>query len=969
MVMLVGWLFGTAAIVHAQTAPPPGPARTAVAPAATPAASRSSAPAIAFHYGANPPLAALRLFDIVVVDPDHGADPARHRADSQQRSELYAYVSIGEVQRSRGYFAAMPPDMLRGRNAVWGSELIDQRHPQWPRLLVDLVVTPLVERGFRGVFLDNMDAYLADTATPAEREAQQDGMVNALAALAVRHPQVRLIANRGFEILPRTHRWLSGVAAESLFGRWNASARAYDSVPDEDRQWLLGQFAKVAEYGLPAIAIDYADPRDRDAMRENARRIASLGIVPWVGDGALSMVGIGSLEAMPRRVLVVHDTSFDGEAHSSPAQQSIVMPIQYLGYRVDLLDITRERLPEGVLSDRYAGVVAWLESSESGENASWTEFATRLLDQRVPLALFNTPGFSIAGRLGTRMGFRGLDTRLVAPMTIAQRDPMMGFEWEPRPVRQSVLALQAPAGSRSLLRVRDARGQEVDGAAITPWGGFAFRPFTLETLGGDNFSRWVIHPIEFVRQALRLPAMPVPDPTTETGRRLLMIHIDGDGFPSRAEIPGAPFASEAMLREFIERYPVPHTVSMIEGEISPQGLFPELSPQLEGIARKIFALPHVEIASHSRSHPFRWHAITKAADAAAANAGSSETVREYSLKLPGYQFNLASEITGSAAYIDRRLAPPGKKTAVFLWTGDCVPPAQALRTAWEGGLLNMNGGDTVATRRNPTLSLVAPMSIRKDGWLQIYAPNQNENVYTNLWTGPFFGFEQVIETFEITDEPLRIKPINIYYHTYAASKGASITALKRVYDWALARPVHPVFASEYIRKVLDFEDMAIGREVSGARRWRIAGSGQLRNLRLPAGLGENIDLAASESVLGWVAGPGGDYVHLGGARAWLALPEQPRRRRAGRVEVVSANGRLDALPAQGESLRMRFTAAIAGDLLLAHDERCVVTVNSRQINGKAVESSEIALKSRGHVVQYPIALAAARNGAVVSVRC
>jgi len=956
VVMIFSWLCGLAAIAHAQPAP------------AT-AATRGSAPAIAFHYGADAPLASLRLFDIVVVDPDHGADPARHRADSQQRSELYAYVSIGEVQRSRGYFAAMPADMLRGRNAVWGSELIDQRHPQWPRLFVDLVVTPLVERGFRGVFLDNMDAYLSAAATPAEREAQQDGMVRALAALAARHPQLRLIANRGFEILPRTHRWLSGVAAESLFGRWNATARAYESVPDEDRQWLLGQFAKVAEFGLPAIAIDYTDPRDRDAMRDNARRIASLGIVPWVSDGALSMVGIGSLELMPRRVLVVHDTSFDGEAHSSPAQQSIVMPIQYLGYRVDLLDITRERLPEGVLSDRYAGVVAWLESSASGENASWTEFATRLLDQRVPLALFNTPGFSISGRLGTRMGFRGLDTRLVAPMAIAQRDPMMGFEWEPRPVRQSVLALQAPLGSRSLLRVRDARGQEIDGAAITPWGGFAFRPFTLETLGGDNFSRWVIHPIDFVRQALRLPAMPVPDPTTETGRRLLMIHIDGDGFPSRAEIPGAPFASEAMRREFIERYPVPHTVSVIEGEISEQGLFPELAPQLEAIARRIFALPHVEIASHSRSHPFRWHAITRAADAAAANPATADTVREYSLKLPGYQFNLASEITGSAAYIDRRLAPPGKKTAVFLWTGDCVPPAQALRTAWEGGLLNMNGGDTVATRRNPTLSLVAPMSIRKEGWLQIYAPNQNENVYTNLWTGPFFGFEQVIETFEITEEPLRLKPINIYYHTYAASKAASIVALRRVYDWALARPVHPVFASEYIRKVLDFEDMAIGREVAGARRWRIVGSGQLRNLRLPAGQGERIDLAASESVLGWVAGPGGDYVHLGGARAWLAVSASAQRRPAGRTEVVSANGRLDALPAQGDSLRMRFTATVAGEVVLAHDERCSVSVNSRQINGKAIDSSEIALKSRGHVVQYPIALAAARNGAVVSVRC
>jgi hypothetical protein len=688
---------------------------------------------------------------------------------------------------------------------------------------------------------------------------------------------------------------LSGVAAESLFGRWNASARAYDSVPDEDRQWLLGQFAKVAEYGLPAIAIDYADPRDRDAMRENARRIASLGIVPWVGDGALSMVGIGAwADAAPG--LVVHDTSFDGEAHSS-RQQSIVMPVSTglpgRPARHPVNVCPRESSPD------RCEVVTWL-GPRLPANASWTEFATAcsisgchspvqhagILDQRPP---------------GHR-SIHGLDTRLVAPMAIAQRDPMMGFEWargrcaraswrcRRRPDRARCCGFAMPAARRSM--ARRSRPGAVSRFALSR----SRRSVATTSAAGSS-----IRSISSARHfACR---MPVPDPTTETGRRLL-IHIDGDGFPSRAEIPGAPVASEAMRREFIERYPVPHTVSVIEGEISEQGLFPELAPQLEAIARRIFALPHVEIASHSRSHPLRWHAITRAADAPAANPATADTVREYSLKLPGYQFNLASEITGSAAYIDRRLAPPGKKTAVFLWTGDCVPPAQALRTAWEGGLLNMNGGDTVATRRNPTLSLVAPMSIRKEGWLQIYAPNQNENVYTNLWTGPFFGFEQVIETFEITEEPLRLKPINIYYHTYAASKGASIVALRRVYDWALARPVHPVFASEYIRKVLDFEDMAIGREVAGARRWRIAGSGQCAACACPpARRAHRSPRPASRS---WAGSQDRAAITFTWAAPGLAGGVGQR---AGGPPVAPRWCRPTARPdaCAGDSLRMRFT--------------------------------------------------------------
>ena len=52
----------------------------------------------------------------------------------------------------------------------------------------------------------------------------------------------------------------------------------------------------------------------------------------------------------------------------------------------------------------------------------------------------------------------------------------------------------------------------------------------------------------------------------------------------------------------------------------------------------------------------------------------------------------------------------------------------------------------------------------------------NENVYTNDWTGPFYGFRDVIDTFRMTGEPRRLKPINLYYHTYSASKVAALKA-------------------------------------------------------------------------------------------------------------------------------------------------------------------------------------------------
>ena len=111
---------------------------------------------------------------------------------------------------------------------------------------------------------------------------------------------------------------------------------------------------------------------------------------------------------------------------------------------------------------------------------------------------------------------------------------------------------------------------------------------------------------------------------------------------------------------------------------------------------------------------------------------------------------------------------------MFLWTGDTAPPAEAVALSDPAGVLNMNGGDTLITRLNPTLTTVSGLGLRRGASLQVFAPNQNENVYTNNWTGPFYGYQRVIETFELTGTPRRLKPVNIYYHTYSATKTASL---------------------------------------------------------------------------------------------------------------------------------------------------------------------------------------------------
>ncbi len=918
--------------------------------------SAAASPSVAFFYGANPPLDELAAFDIAVVEPDHVPDPKPWRREaSKGASELFAYVSFGEVEPTRAFFKAVPPGVLKGQNEAWGSSVVDQTAPAWREFFIERIVAPLWERGYRGFFLDTLDSYHLIAKTPEARAVQEVAMVATLNALRARFPGIRLIFNRGFEILPQVSNMVTAVAAESVYRGWDQANKRYREVPAADREWLLGQLGTVRDkHRLPVIAIDYVAPGERDLARDTARRILALGFTPWVANPDLDMLGVGRVEVVPRRVLVLTDMPAEqADFHNADAHRFLGMPLNHLGYAYDLLDPRSETLPEGTLRGRYAGVVTWLGGTNSQVDAKVAAFIKRHIGDGVRVAVFNQFPFPLDAAMNRELGLATVAGPAGPRLAIVRRDPMFGFEFQPLPNRRELVAIKADAASRPLLRLEDQAGKAYDAAAITTWGGFVLSPFALVSMNAVGQQRWVVNPLSFLRAALAPEPLPVPDVTTESGRRILFAHVDGDGWASRAEFPGSPYASEVMAREILERYRIPTTVSVIQGEIALDGLYKAQSPALEAIARRIYALPGVEVASHSYSHPFVW-----------ASAGDPRAAGEapMHLDIPGYRFALSREIAGSIDYINRTLLPSGKRTAVFLWTGDCMPTPEAIRETYAAGVLNMNGGDTLITKSAPTWSLIASQGIRKRGFYQVYAPNQNENVYTNNWTGPFYGFERVIETFELTETPHRFKPINIYYHTYAASKPASLNALKKVYQYALAQPVTPIYASEYIRKVLDFERMVIARATDSGEVI-VRGDGSLRTLRADPGVAIP-NLVNSRGIIGVTEGGAARYITLDGAETRLAVgnndPAPPR--------LADANGRVTASERSGNSFGFTLESHVAPVFRLAGTERCSVT-----INGKPARAAATVPAASGPSLQRyesdPASLGRAPHQQVVRVRC
>jgi hypothetical protein len=875
----------------------------------------------AVYYGRDVPRELFAHYDRVVVEADHF--PA---APVSPRAQVLAYVSLGEIRSSRAWHKDVPQKLVLGTNGPWGSEIVDTKSPEWQAFVLDRVIAPLWSQGYRGFFFDNLDSYKR-IATEAPRHAEHArAIARIITTLQQRHPEVTVVVNRGFDVLPHVPR-IDGLVVESLLATCDPTGRNCRAVPEAERNALLALLRGVrARRSVPITVVDYVPSADLAGRRATAKRIAELGFDPWVTSPKLDEYGIGAVEIIPRRVLVVYKHSDEGYLGTQDACVLVAPILEWLGYAVDYADV-RKPLPSQSLAGRYAGIVTLLPEGVDHPDA-YRSWLGAQLDAGQRIAFVEGFGFEPDAAFLSRLGLTATRKVAKAPVKIARTTDYFGFE---APVRTRVRELSPALASRNdvreLLRVEDADGAAWSGAVIGPWGGAAFLPYVIEERL-EQERRWILDPFKFLRDALALPPIPAPDVTTESGRRILTTHIDGDAFVSRVERHGTPFTAQVVLEEILTRYRIPHTVSIVEGEVGPAGMYPQHTAKLEAFARKIFALPNVEVASHTYSHPFEWED---------AEAGKREPHVPH-LAIKGYTFNLEREIKGSIDYINS-LAPRDKRVKVLLWSGSCSPSEHAVALTQRLGIFNVNGGGSTRTRDLPSLTRGSAMGIPKaPGVYQVFAPVENENVYTNDWLGPFDGYRHAIETFELNDSPRRLSTITIYYHFYSAAKTAALVGLRAVYAWALEQESTPLYLSEYAAKVIAFQQASLARRADG--RWEIGNLGELRTVRLDPSLGWPI-ASTSVGVAGVRDVKQGRYVHFTDERekglAVLSVgPSAPAAPR-----LLHANGRVRSWTPRGQaSARIRITAHVPLEIVVAARSACRLAVAGRLV--KATREPSLA---------------------------
>lgn len=620
-------------------------------------------------------------------------------------------------------------------------------------------------------------------------------------------------------------------------------------------------------------------------------------------------------ENIPRHVLAFWDSSIDKAVENSLIHRTLEMPLNYLGLDVIYAD-TQKNLPDIAGRTDICGIIICFREGTSMEDPkAFIEWTINAIDQGKKVILMQNPGFladkhgnytsgDLQNRLYEKIGFTNTQEWINYPFNyhvINTNKELLPFEKELPYQLPGFYVTKVFAGkAKSYLKVGipGKPNSEADLMVIGPNGAYIseFYANTFDDLLFQTSPRslgWYINPFRFFELALDLPMRPIPDITTLAGRRIYIATCHGDSFNIDTKIEGfqnkSVAASKILLEKVIKPNPdLPIAMGIVAADIDPKWVAKKDS---QAIAKEYLSLPQVEAASHTYSHPFYWGFF---------ETGGPEKEVDYLYLYPygswqssylswmrakfyqtftpkefakrrlkwGYTiprayanqpFDLEKEITGAVDYINQ-FAPPQNKVKLLIWSGDSLPWDAPVEMAYKAGLKNYGGGFNRFDPDYPSNLFVYPIGRKPGGLIQIYASANADNDYTSNWRDNFYGFKYLPATLKNTDIPRRLKPIQLYYHSYSGEFQASVDAILSNIAYIRTQSFIPIFIERFCTIGAGFYSAEI--KPLGSGKWSISNREGLQTFRFDKAEGFQPDLTESSGVIGWNDHQGSLYVYL-----------------------------------------------------------------------------------------------------------
>ncbi len=196
---------------------------------------------------------------------------------------VLGYISVATIGDWEPWANMVPDSLIIGENRVWQEKIVNVCSGEW-RKIFEYAVDYVLDHGFNGVFLDNLD--IVD-----EYPWMKKCIVELVRSVKERYPHAVVMVNRGFTILPDIADSIDYLLVEAYPTYYDFEHHVYRTWSGSDLEWIVSQVRRAVrlgeQYGFRVVALAYGDPGDNSVVDEICRIIEEytpglpVYIAPW----------------------------------------------------------------------------------------------------------------------------------------------------------------------------------------------------------------------------------------------------------------------------------------------------------------------------------------------------------------------------------------------------------------------------------------------------------------------------------------------------------------------------------------------------------------------------------------------------------------------------------------------------------------------------------------------------------------
>ena len=218
-------------------------------------------------------------FDVIIMHSNtlYNDPEAKEKVKQLQDAGCYivSYITIGEDDTlsvadglGEGGYASyyIYENGVPKPNTNWGSWFVDAGNPVWQAKVIN-ETREILAYGVDGIFMDTLDTVDIGTGTVA-------GMADLVKKLDETFPEAKLVANRGFTVLPYISQHIDGLMFESFNTTFNFELGEVSDLSEESNEWneqiACNTINAVRRYDyFPVFALDYVNEWEYDYMTQH----------------------------------------------------------------------------------------------------------------------------------------------------------------------------------------------------------------------------------------------------------------------------------------------------------------------------------------------------------------------------------------------------------------------------------------------------------------------------------------------------------------------------------------------------------------------------------------------------------------------------------------------------------------------------------------------------------------------------